>query len=113
MTEEDRISQIINRLEELTLESQILTRELHQLNLTKTTTVETTPLVPTHNETTPLSTTINETKFKVGDRVKITNKYRNQYGVIGVVTRVTAKQVILTDSSGQEYKRKLTNLKRV
>ena len=45
-----------------------------------------------------------ENPFKVGDRVKITNNLRGTRGTIGGVTRVTKKQVVLREESGnKEY----------
>jgi chromosome segregation ATPase len=43
--------------------------------------------------------------FKVGDTVKITNNYKGYYGTIGVVTRVTSKQVTLVETltNGSRY----------
>lgn len=101
----DRISNIINRLSELSIESSVLTQELRTLNQdsgisrTRTRGGGTTPTFA-HG-------------LEVGDRVVIQNNYRQQKGTIGVVTKIGRSQVVLTDSNGNEYKRKHSNLRTI
>lgn len=105
MTEDKRISDIISRVEELTVESRTLTQELRQLNLARVNGRETPSTVPARAPY--------EHEFEIGDRVKITNKYRKQNGTIGTVTNVTSTQVTIIDSLGQVFKRKYTNIQKV
>jgi preprotein translocase subunit YajC len=50
-------------------------------------------------------------EIRVGDRVEITNNYRDQLGQQGIVTRITEKQVTLRlDSTGRSIKKKKSNV---
>jgi preprotein translocase subunit YajC len=50
-------------------------------------------------------------EIRIGDRVEITNNYRDQLGQQGTVTRVTEKQVSLRlDSTGRIIKKKKSNV---
>jgi hypothetical protein len=117
MTEEDdRISDIINRLEDLSVESRTLTQELRQLNLVRSARGETPPTAPRVARGTPTLVEPQapfEHQFEIGDQVKITNRYRKQFGIVGKVTHVTTTQVTITDASGQTYRRHHSNVKTI
>ena len=50
-------------------------------------------------------------EIRVGDRVEITNNYRDQLGQQGTVTRVTDKQVsVRLQSTGRTIKKKKSNV---
>jgi hypothetical protein len=93
---EKRITDILNKLNSLTLESSILANELRALR-------------DEHTGTTSTATT---NDFKEGDKVTITNFYKGKKGTKGVVTRVTKKQVTIKDEAGKTHIRKLTNIKK-
>jgi hypothetical protein len=51
-------------------------------------------------------------EIRIGDRVEITNNYRDQLGEQGTIVRITDKQVsIRLDSTGRTIKKKKTNVK--
>jgi preprotein translocase subunit YajC len=97
MSNRARLSDIIGRLDALTLEANALTRELRVL---------TSPGEPGDRKKDP---SVNN--FKKGDQVIITNNYRGQGGTTGIITHVTAKQVTLEDGRGMKFTRKFTNVK--
>lgn len=101
----DRITEIINRLEALTIETTTLTTELRQLHLqTGATVSEPIGQFPLRVETFAHGIT-------VGDKVVITNNYKFQRGVIGTAVRVGETTIVLVDSAGREYQRKYTNVR--
>jgi ATP-dependent exoDNAse (exonuclease V) alpha subunit len=97
MSNRSRISDIIDRLNALTLEANALICELRVL---------TSPGEPGDRKKDP---SVNN--FKKGDQVIITNNYRGQRGTTGVITHVTEKQVTLEDGRGKKFTRKFTNVK--
>jgi hypothetical protein len=124
MTEKDhRITDIVNRLDSLTLEANALTRELKELrdtNITSTTAAH--PRIPVNtdqgSETEPRHrggrSDVNKLNyFEIGDKVYITNNYRRRQGTQGTVVHVTTNQVTLRDENGKSHTRKYTNVKRL
>ena len=97
MDPEKRITNIIARLEELTIETQELIQELRQLH---------TPTTNAHSSRPNF-----DHIFVLGDKVVITNNYLGKKGTRGIVTTVTAKRVTLTDSTGRKHTRKPSNLR--
>jgi hypothetical protein len=116
MTEKDlRITEIVNRLDSLTLEANTLTRELKTLREEEE---DTTGTTRAHAATNNNEDETNKKKganlhgFKKGDRVRITNIYRGQRGTEGTVTYVTKSQVTLRDDTGRLHTRKFTNIRK-
>ena len=102
-----QINQIINQLETLSLETVRLTEELKALQGTTGTTKR--------KKGNPLCNPIqvlftNDNPYNIGDEVEITNSYRGQKGISGIVTHVSKKQVKLTSPAGQEYSRAFKNV---
>jgi ATP-dependent exoDNAse (exonuclease V) alpha subunit len=100
---EQRISDIINRLESLTLEANGLVQQLQELRKPDND--------PGRKEKDKNESPSND--FKEGEKVIITNNYRGKRGTIGTVTHTTKKQVTLEDDSGKSYIRKYTNVSRI
>ena len=116
MTKKDlRITEIVNRLDSLTLEANTLTRELKTLREAEE---DTTGTTRAHAATNNNEDETNKKKganlhgFKKGDRVRITNIYRGQRGTEGTVTYVTKSQVTLRDDTGRLHTRKFTNIRK-
>ena len=107
---EEQINQIINQLETLSLESVRLTKELKALQAT-TGTTETKKRIPLRRNPIQVLFT-KDNPYNIGDEVEITNNYRRQKGISGVVTHVSKKQVKFTSPSGQEYTRSFKNVTR-
>ena len=97
MDRENRINNIIDRLEKLTIEAKDLTQELRHLQ---------SPAAATA----PPSNTYDH-PYRIGDKVIITNAYLGKKGICGTVTAISAKRVTLTDASGRKHTRKPTNIK--
>jgi hypothetical protein len=98
MTSKDqRISDIINQLDKLTLEARTLTQELKALQ----------------EQANTVPTTEHEHGFALGDSVVITNGYQGLRGTKGVVTKTTATQVTLQDKTGKTHRRKYTNIRKI
>ena len=98
---QDKIKDLVNKLETLTIETRQLTQELKRLQ----------------ENTTNLSINTNTQEaadsnpYKIGDRVIITNSYRGKKGTRGSIIATTTSLVTLIDHNGKEYKRKHTNVK--
>ena len=97
---QELINQIINQLENLSLESVRLTQELKALQDTTGKTTKKKKINPLKNTIQVLFT--KDIPYNIGDGVAITNSYRRQKGISGVVTHVSKKQVKFTSPSGQE-----------
>ena len=94
-----RIKEIIDLLAGLTLETSQLTQELQVL-------VATADLAGAYSQP---KADVNP--FKKGDVVVITNNYRaKEKGQVGVITKVTKRQVTLKNPSGKSFTRKFTNV---
>jgi hypothetical protein len=53
-----------------------------------------------------------EHQFEIGNRIQITNSYKGQQGLLGTVTKVTAKQVsIRIDGQRRTINKKKTNVR--
>jgi hypothetical protein len=104
MNQEEKINQIVNQLETLSLESVRLTKELKALQATKK------DRIPTRRANPIQVIFTNNNPYNIGDEVEITNNYRRQKGIIGVVTHASKKQVKFTSASGQEYSRAFKNV---
>jgi hypothetical protein len=96
MNNKECISEIINILHSLSLEANALTCKLQVLT-----------------QRSDQKKDPNVNKFKKGDQVTITNKYRGQECRRGIVSRTTTKQVTMEDGFGKKYTRKFTNVKKV
>ena len=122
---EERITDLIERIEAITLETQDITRELRQLQEQQLTTgqpnsVTTEPSEPP-SVYTPTATAIPQENlprspatthdFHIGDRAIITNSYLGKKGTSGVVIAISPKQVTIRDKNGRSHKRKHTNLR--
>ena len=100
MTQNSKVQQ---EIDELTQELSLLTLHFN----TATTRIQ--------NQIAKLQAT-NNNIFSVGDLVEITNSYKNNQGVQGIVTKVTAKQVTLKEKRGSKFAyhiRAFKNVKRV
>lgn len=107
MSDEDRITEIINKLEDLSIETTRLTQELRTLTQRPARRPAQRPFVP------PPQLPTNEHDYKAGDKVEITNNYQWKKGTKGIVTRVSYTQVTLRDDKGAFHTRKHTNIVRV
>ena len=103
-----RIKEIIDLLAGLTLETSQLTQELQVLVATADLAGAYSP--PGTDKTTQPRADVNP--FKTGDVVVvITNNYRaKEKGQVGVITKVTKRQVTLKNPSGKSFTRKFTNV---
>jgi hypothetical protein len=130
MTDKERlITDIINRLEILTLQTNILSRELRERREqdsrrpTRTGRVVFDGPAPSTHGTTrhayqtktvhvhPTRTQGNEHDFQPGDRVVVTNG--NKRGLEGRVFQVARRQITFRDQTGYTFVRKYTNLRRI
>ena len=103
-----RIKEIIDLLAGLTLETSQLTQELQVLVATADLAGAYSP-PGTDKTTQPPKADVNP--FKKGDVVVITNNYRaREKGQVGVITKVTKRQVTLKNPSGKSFTRKFTNV---
>ena len=102
-----RIKEIIDLLAGLTLETSQLTQELQVLVATADLAGAYSP--PGTDKTTQPRADVNP--FKTGDVVVITNNYRaKEKGQVGVITKVTKRQMTLKNPSGKSFTRKFTNV---
>jgi hypothetical protein len=115
MTDKDqRITEIVNRLDSLTLEANALTRELRELTrheddnraYARSSTKDERDTTRTRKQ----SKNINDHDFEEGDKVIIKNGYKGGRGTKGTVTHTTKTQVTLKDKTGKLYVRKYTNV---
>ena len=90
----DTEQEILNRLAQLELETKALKEEIRKLKNDRT-------FVPTTED--------RETGFRVGDRVRITNKGRYSF-TEGTVFKITRDIVNFESDSGQKTSRKAKNL---
>jgi hypothetical protein len=97
---DQRTSDIITRLEALSIETNELVTELRRR--------EQLPPVP---QTTPVRTRPHS--FIVGDRASITNNYLRQRNIQGHMIYATAQRVTIIDAQGNRYTRKPTNLRKL
>ena len=51
-------------------------------------------------------------RLKVGERMRITNHLRSEYGVVGTIITVGHRMVTIEDDDGNEYSRAWWNLER-
>ena len=109
MTEkEQRILEIIDRIESLTSEANSLTQEVRDLRKEEPTRAA----VPRAAVVTKKDkNNTNDHDFEVGDKVTIKNTYLGSKGTKGTVMHITKTQITLTDKSGKIHKRKYTNVK--
>ena len=112
---DDRISEIVNRLDSLTLEANTLTHELRELRRQDR-------AGATHgregNEGDERQQQRNNEPvhahgFSRGERVVITNLYTGRRGTEGTVTHTTRTQVTLRDGTGRTHVRKYTNVRKL
>jgi hypothetical protein len=90
MTSKDqRITDIINKRDSLTLEANTLTQELRNLQEQDS--------IVEHNH-----------GFKLGDSVVISNGYQGLRGTKGIVTHITTTQVTFQCRTGKTHRRKYT-----
>ena len=54
-----------------------------------------------------------QNNLQLGDTVEIINSYHNQRGIVGVITKVTWRQVTLQDNQGNSYRRAKKNVRLV
>ena len=102
-----QINQIISQLETLSLESVRLAKELKALQGA----TGTTKRKKGNSLRNPIQVLFtNNNLYKIGDEVKITNSYRGQKGISGIVTHVSKKQVKHTSPSGQEHSKAFKNV---
>ena len=108
MNQEEKINQIVDQLETLSLESVRLTKELKALQVTAGNTKKKNKVTPRAN---PIQVKYSrDNPYNIGDEVEITNSYRRQKGITGVITHVSRKQVKFTSALGQEYSRAFKNV---
>jgi ATP-dependent exoDNAse (exonuclease V) alpha subunit len=103
---EKRISEIVDKLQSLTLEANVLANELSELR----TQGDVKPLHSEKRDDDTKKKQIHDHGFKKGDKVVITNGYRGKKGTTGTVTHTTKTQVTLRDESRKTYIRKYTNV---
>ena len=107
MTQEDQITIIINRLDELSLEVHKLTQELRSLQHGQ----HIQPFATTNNAVPAREPNLFEHPYKDGDKVIITNAYLGRKGTHGTVINTTAKRITLVDQQGKKHTRKPDNIK--
>jgi hypothetical protein len=96
--ESERISEIINRLDAITLETSTLTQELKAIHRHNSRTAHTQAgAASVHN-------------YREGDEVVITNKYRDEKGTRGIIIYTTKTQITIIDGEGRQHTRKHTNV---
>jgi hypothetical protein len=102
MTDNDRrISDIVDKLESLSLETTALTRELRELKAPN----------DTNNNTVTNPNPSYPHNFVIGNRVIIRNGYLvGKRGTIGAVTDTTKTRITLRDDTGNWQTRKYTNI---
>ena len=109
--EEDR--ELYEQAEALTLQLQALTLEANTVR---------TQLVQLNNrrarreaeENKPATVRKRKHPIQIGDRVIVTNKYKERQGTVGTVTKLTRTQAYVDpDGDGEVFRRYKANLKRV
>lgn len=108
--EDQRISEIIDRLDLLTIEASTLTGELRELRNRR----------ERSNQRAAQREVPRQTRaetfdhgFVSGDEVVITNLCQGFRGTRGTVTNVTQTYVTLRDATGRLYTRKYTNVRKI
>jgi len=115
---DNRIDEIINRLESLQLEMGSLTAELRSMRehtRVRADHVASSNLVNGASRIRQQSSAVAmfEHGLKAGDDVVITNNYKGQRGICGKVIHVTGTWITLRDDSGKLYKRKYSNVRSI
>ena len=100
--EQQQITDIVNKLEVLSLRTSTLIRKLRQLQQKRGHTNQAKPHNTEHNH-----------DLKEGERVVIKNTYLGKKGTEGTISYTTKAQVTLQDESGTFHTRKFTNVERV
>ena len=103
-----RTTEIIERLEVLTLEANTLVKELRQIKRQEQ---EQEQEQDSNNQTAP-PTNPKRNQYKIGDQVTIVNNYRGKKGTNGTVSHTTRTTVTLIDRTGKTYTRRHTNVTR-
>lgn len=114
---DNNIQDIINRLEELSIESGALLIELRRARLRERQ-LDQQPLEDqrtraVHPVTPPRQASTFPHGFELGDKVVITNNYLGQRNTRGHVSYITEQRVTIVDAHGQRYTRKPTNLRKL
>ena len=108
------INDIIDRLEELSIESGALLIELRRARLRERQQDQgSLERGAVHPVTPPRQTSTFPHGFELGDTVVITNNYLGQRNTRGHVSYITAQRVTIIDAHGQRYTRKPTNLRKL
>ena len=105
---EARISEIINRITALTLETNALATDLKLLTSTN--------WIKKEEGTAgaqPIPKTTYHHGIEINDEVVITNYYKGSSGTRGSVVHTTNQQVTLRDDHGRLHTRKYTNVRKV
>jgi hypothetical protein len=109
---EDKINRLSEDLERLTLEYETTTNEIRgEINKLRSE-VRSIKRGKTNQEiNSNQKTEIESTGFRKGQQVVITNHYKNNRGITGIITKVTNKRVTLRDSTGEYHVRGYNNIK--
>jgi hypothetical protein len=110
----NRLSEIIQRLERIALETKDLTKELRELQQRDGRSARRTQEPPTPGlarTTIRTSTQDKLHEFEEGQAVIITNAYGNQQGTRGTIRNTTRTTISLVDETGRLHTRKYTNIR--
>ena len=99
---EDRVTEIIDKLQTLSLKTNTLAKELAHLQ--EEVRQEKKDKDKNNQEEEPKNT------YTIGDRVTITNTYRGKKGTTGVIMNVTRTRVTLRDDFGKSHTRASLNV---
>lgn len=110
MSNDERVQEIIDRLQDLAIESVNLTDELRRITRAPPTARHPSPPPPPPPPEPQPRARTNAHSYVVGDYVVITNNYKWKRGTRGIVTHVSPTQVTLLDEQGETHTRKHTNI---
>ena len=111
--QKDNITDIVDRLEALTLQTNALVAELRAARLQELRENNARSQQWGPEVTPPRRTPTFHHGYEEGDRAIITNRYLGQRNTEGTVTHVTEQRVTIVDSTGNTYTRKPSNLRKL
>jgi chromosome segregation ATPase len=110
----NRLSEIIQRLEHISLETTELTKELKELQQRDERDARRANTLSAQHRairTTQAPKRSELHNFKQGQAVEITNDYGDLKGTRGVITNATRTRVTIIDNAGRSHTRKFNNIK--
>lgn len=103
---DNNITLLTNEIENLSRSIDAISERLRVIGIERT--------YETHNviaEATLVETRSDEEEISIGDRVIVTNDYKNKKGTIGIVLRTTARYVRIGTASGELIYRSRANVR--